>query len=130
MARPVLILALGMADQESMALWQPLSLILTVVLAIPALYTLHSVRVYFGLVRAMGGDHFRREYREMPLVEQGAYQWSSNAMYAFVFLGLWAAAFLTRSVAALSVALFQHAFIWVHFYCTEEPDMALIYGQE
>lgn len=29
---------------------------------------------------------------------------------------------------ALVVALFQHAFIWVHMYCTEGPDMGRIYG--
>jgi len=28
----------------------------------------------------------------------------------------------------LAAALFQHAYIWVHYYCTEEPDMQLIYG--
>lgn len=49
-------------------------------------------------------------------------------MYAFAFLGLWSIAFLTGSLAALSLALFQHAFVWVHYYCTEEPDMKLVYG--
>ena len=29
---------------------------------------------------------------------------------------------------ALAVALFQHAYIWVHYYCTEKPDMRRIYG--
>ena len=28
---------------------------------------------------------------------------------------------------ALVVAVFQHAYIWVHMYCTEAPDMARIY---
>ena len=50
-------------------------------------------------------------------------------MYAFAFLGLWSIALLTGSLAALSLALFQHVTIWAHYYCTEEPDMALIYGK-
>lgn len=41
---------------------------------------------------------------------------------------LWSIAFLLGSQAALSVALFQHAYIWVHYSCTEEPDMRLLYG--
>jgi protein-S-isoprenylcysteine O-methyltransferase Ste14 len=80
------------------------------------------------LIRALGGDHFRAEIREMPMVRKGAFRWSENAMYVFVFLGLWAIALLTGSQAALGLALFQHAYIWIHYYCTEKPDMELIYG--
>jgi len=95
---------------------------------IPAVYAGYSVGRYFGIDRALGGDHFRQRYREMPMVHEGAFAWSSNAMYAFVFLGLWGIALITGSQAALAAALFQHAYIWVHYYCTEEPDMKLIYG--
>ncbi len=49
-------------------------------------------------------------------------------MYAFVFLGLWGIAIIGRSQAALAVALFQHAYIWVHWYCTEQPDLVVLYG--
>ncbi|MFW5850458.1 MAG: methyltransferase [Spirochaetota bacterium] len=77
----------------------------------------------------MRGDHFRRRYREMPLVTQGVFRFSSNAMYGYAFLLLWAIALITRSHAALAAALFQHTYIWVHRYCTEEPDMPLLlYG--
>jgi protein-S-isoprenylcysteine O-methyltransferase Ste14 len=65
----------------------------------------------------------------MPLVREGAFKYSSNAMYTYVFLVFWAIAFFTGSTAALATALFQHAYIWVHYYCTEEPDMRVIYGQ-
>jgi protein-S-isoprenylcysteine O-methyltransferase Ste14 len=95
---------------------------------VPVVYTAWSVGRYFGIPRALGGDHFRQEYRELPLVREGAFKYSSNAMYAFVFLVFWAIALLTGSRAALASALFQHAYIWVHFYCTEEPDMQVIYG--
>jgi hypothetical protein len=97
-------------------------------LLVPALYTLWSVARYFGFARAMGGDHFRRGFRAMPLVRQGAFRYSSNAMYSFAFLALWSIAVLADSRAALAAALFQHAYIWVHMFCTESPDMKVLYG--
>ncbi|MBW2461764.1 MAG: hypothetical protein JRH11_08960 [Deltaproteobacteria bacterium] len=63
------------------------------------------------------------------MVREGAFKYSSNAMYAVVFLGLWGVALLTRSQAALAVALFQHAYIWVHWYVTEQPDGVVLYGR-
>jgi hypothetical protein len=129
-ARPILVVCLAIASRGSLDLPIPLSVGLGLVLLIPALYTIWSVVRYFGIVRAMGGDHFRTHYRTMPLVRQGAFAWSSNAMYTFAFLSLWSIALLIGSQAALSLALFQHAYIWVHFYCTEAPDMELLYGQD
>jgi hypothetical protein len=91
-------------------------------------WTMHSVKTYFGFARALGGDHFFERYRAMPMVRGGAFAWSSNAMYSFGFLGLWGIALIARSQASLAVALFQHAYIWVHWYCTEQPDCVLLYG--
>jgi hypothetical protein len=129
-ARPILVGCLAIANRGSLALPLPISGGLGVVLLGPALYTLWSVGRYFGIPRAIGGDHFRSHYRTMPLVNEGAFAWSNNAMYTFAFLGLWAMALLIGSQAALSAVLFQHAYIWVHFYCTEKPDMDLLYGQD
>jgi hypothetical protein len=50
-------------------------------------------------------------------------------MYAFLFLCFWSLALLAGSRAALASALFQHAYIWVHMYCTEGPDMCVLYGR-
>jgi hypothetical protein len=33
-----------------------------------------------------------------------------------------------NSSAALAVAAFSHAYIWVHFYATEKPDMDFLYS--
>jgi hypothetical protein len=96
---------------------------------VPALWTMHSVKKYFGFARALGGDHFFERYRAMPMVREGAFKYSSNAMYSFVFIGLWGIALLLGSQAALAVVLFQHAYIWVHWYCTEQPDGVVLYGQ-
>ena len=102
---------------------------LGVLLLLPAVWVMHSVAKYFGFARALGGDHFFERYRVMAMVRQRAFRYSSNAMYAFGFLAFWAIAFLTRSQVALAVALFQHAYIWVHWYCTEEPDGVVLYGR-
>ena len=49
-------------------------------------------------------------------------------MYWFAFLTLWVIAVAGASWAGLVVAAFSHAYIWVHYFCTERPDMKLIYG--
>ena len=127
-ARPILILGVAMADAGTAGLPRWFELTAGGALMVPAVYAAYSVGRYFGLDRALGGDHFRQRYREMPMVREGAFAWTSNAMYALVFLGLWSIALFTGSLAALAAALFQHAYIWVHYYCTELPDMDLIYN--
>ena len=128
-ARPLLVLAVGLADSGSLAIPRAVAIPLGTLLLVPAFYTMHSVKKYFGFARALGGDHFFERYRTMPMVREGAFRFSSNAMYALVFLGLWGIALLTRSQVALAAALFQHAYIWVHWYCTEQPDGVLLYGR-
>ena len=127
-ARPILVLGLAIANADTADLPRWFEIAAATALMIPAAYAGYSVGRYFGIDRALGGDHFRQRYREMPMVSEGAFAWSSNAMYALVFLGLWAIALFTGSLAALAAALFQHAYIWVHYYCTEKPDMDLIYA--
>jgi hypothetical protein len=128
LARPFLIAGVAVANAGTADLPRWFELAAGGVLMVPAVYGAYSVGRYFGIDRALGGDHFRKRYRSMPMVREGIFAWSSNAMYAFIFLGLWAIALLTGSLAALAAALFQHAYIWVHYYCTEAPDMDLIYG--
>lgn len=127
-ARPLVILGAGLADPTTLALSRWVEIVFGFVLLVPAAYTGWSVARYFGLERALGGDHFRQEFREMPLVEDGAFRWSSNAMYTFGFLGLWSIAFFLGSHVALVAALFQHAFVWAHYLGTEKPDMELMYS--
>lgn len=126
--RPILTVGLGLADLGSLKLPGVLQIVIGLVLLIPVGYTMWSFKRYFSIPRALGGDHFRQQYREMPLVKEGAFRYSSNALYSFGFFALWSIALLTGSRSALAAALFQHAYIWVHMYCTEEPDMQVIYG--
>jgi len=127
--RPVLTLLIGIVDAGSLPGPRWLQIVLGILLLPPAVYTIRSVFVYFGIERALGGDHFREEYRHMPFVKKGAFHYSDNAMYSFAFLFFWAIALFCGSTAALAAALFQHAYIWVHWYCTEAPDLDVIYSR-
>lgn len=128
--RLLLLLGLGLSDAGSLSQYRGLQIITGLLLLMPTFYGLYSVGRFFGLPRALGGDHFRQKYREMPLVREGAFQYTSNVMYGLIFLGLWSIALLSGSRAALAIALFQHAYIWVHMFTVEEPDMAVIYNPE
>jgi len=65
----------------------------------------------------------------MPLVRKGIFRFTDNGMYLYAFLLFWSIAIYFSSTAALLVALFSHLYIWVHYYCTEQPDMEYIYGR-
>ncbi|NQV80653.1 MAG: hypothetical protein HQ495_08870 [Alphaproteobacteria bacterium] len=127
-ARPLVILGVVLADPGSLALPKGVAVTIGLALCVPALFAMYSVARYFGIPRALGGDHFREHYRQMPLVSGGAYRFTDNAMYGHIFLGLWAIAFLAGSQVALAAALFQHAYIWIHYVATEKPDMDLLYA--
>lgn len=90
--------------------------------------TNYSVARYFGWKRAAGADHFFARYREMPFVRQGIFRLTPNAMYVFGFMLLWGIALAFASSAALVVAAFNHAYIWVHYLATERPDMQYLYA--
>ncbi|TWT87427.1 hypothetical protein Mal64_29660 [Pseudobythopirellula maris] len=127
--RFVTLLWLAWIDRGSLGLPSALAATAGVLLAMPGVYTMHSVARYFGFARAAGADHFDERYRTMPLVRRGVFRYTSNGMYAVAFLLFWAIALGFNSSAALVVAAFSHAYIWVHYYATERPDMAWLYGR-
>lgn len=126
-ARPLLLVVVGIADYGSLDGDRNMQLITGALLLPLAIWTMHSVLKYFTINRALGGDHFYDEYLNMPLVTEGAFKYTGNAMYTFVFTGLWGIGLLLGSWNALVLALFYHAYIWVHMYCTEDPDMRILY---
>jgi len=128
LARPVSLTLLTIADHDSFEMSIPVRVVICVILGLPAAYTLYSVVRYFGIARAAGIDHFDESYRSKPLVKEGIFKYTSNSMYWFAFLTLWVIAVAGASWAGLVVAAFSHAYIWVHCFCTERPDMKLIYG--
>ena len=127
LARPVLVLLAGLASRGSLGAARPLQIALGLGLLALAGWAMHSVIRHFTIPRALGGDHFEDRYLNMPLVREGIFRYSANAMYGIAFLGLWGIALICGSAVALVLALFQHAYIWVHMYCTEGPDMEVLY---
>lgn len=127
--RFVTVVLLGSTDQGSLGLPVNMATAGAITLSLPALYTLYSVRRYFGIVRAAGADHFDEKYRHMPLVREGIFRFTSNAMYVYAFFFFWAIAIGYNSLSALVVTAFSHAYIWVHYFATEKPDMDYLYSE-
>ncbi|WP_165798865.1 methyltransferase [Shimia abyssi] len=119
---------LAFQDLGSLGLNNSAIALLTLCLLLPGLYAMYSVQRYFGMARAAGGDHFDTRYRNAPLVKDGIFRFTENGMYLYAFLLFWAIAIGFNSSAALLVAAFSHAYIWVHFYATEKPDMEYLYA--
>jgi len=128
--RFISLLALAWMDRGSLELQIFPRAIVTILLALLGTYAMYSVKRYFGMVRAAGADHFDPRYRDMPLVRQGIFRFTSNGMYLYAFLLFWAIAVGLNSTAALTVAAFGHVYIWVHFYATEKPDMDSLYASD
>lgn len=126
-ARFVTLAWLGFVDRGSLSLPAGIQVVLTLILLTLGGYAMYSVRRYFGMARAAGADHFDPRYREMPLVKEGIFRFTNNGMYVYAFMLFWAIAIGFNSSAALLVAAFSHAYIWVHFLATEKPDMNFLY---
>ena len=128
-SRPVSILLLGISNHSTLTFPPILAYGTAFLLFIPGIYTIYSVIHFFGLDRAYGVDHFDLSYRDKPFVNQGMFRYTKNAMYKFGFLILWSLALLTLSKGALLAVVFNHLYIWVHYYFTELPDIRHIYGR-
>jgi hypothetical protein len=128
-ARVVLMFLLGYANQASLALAPLVMGVAAVVALVPALFLFYSVARYFTFARAFGADHFDPAFRTMPFERRGIFRFTPNGMYVFGFLLLWVPGLWWASAGALAAALFNHLYIWVHYYATERPDMAHIYGE-
>jgi protein-S-isoprenylcysteine O-methyltransferase Ste14 len=127
--RVLSVFALAIANRNTLAANIILLRIAAVIALAASVYVLYSVLRYFSLKRASGIDHFDEKYRSMPLVRKGIFRFTRNGMYTCGFLFLWVPALWFASVAALCAALFNHLYIWVHYYTTELPDMKRIYGE-
>ena len=127
-ARVVVVFILAIANRDALSVNLTALRILAIGAAIPTVYLFYSVKRYFGYKRALGIDHFDPSYRSIPFVRKGIFRFTRNGMYTYGFLLLWMPAMWYASPAALCVALFNHLYIWVHYYTTELPDMKRIYG--
>jgi protein-S-isoprenylcysteine O-methyltransferase Ste14 len=128
-ARIVLIFCLAISNRDSLPGNLFMHRTFAVITAIPAIYLVYSVTRYFGFRRAFGLDHFDAACRSVPFVRRGIFRFTRNGMYVYGFLLLWVPALWFASPAALTAALFNHLYIWVHYFSTELPDMKRIYGE-
>lgn len=129
LSRPITLTLLAISNANSLTINPTISYLIAILLFIPAAYLFYSVKNYFGVDRAFGIDHFEPEKaKTLPKVTKGIFKYTSNGMYVFGFLILWVPGFLFVSKAAILIALFNHVYIWVHYYYTEKPDMDYIYG--
>jgi hypothetical protein len=122
------LFALAWMDRGSLHLQILPRIVVTGILGVLGVYSMYSVMRYFGPARAAGADHFYPRYRNMPFVREGIFRFTSNGMYLYAFLLFWVIAIGFNSSAAVAVAAFSHAYIWVHFYATEKPDMDFLYS--
>ncbi len=127
--RLLALAGLAIANRNTLPVSQLMLNAIAVIIAIPLVYLLYSVKKYFGFKRALGTDHFDRSYRDRPLVNQGIFRYTKNPMYTFGFLFTWILGLLAASNAALLLAVFNHLYVWIHYYVTEKPDMMRIYGK-
>jgi protein-S-isoprenylcysteine O-methyltransferase Ste14 len=127
-SRFIAVLFLAISNKNSFNVNPIVSYGLSLVFGLLVLYVLYSIVRYFTFRRALGVDHFDVSYRNAGLVTKGIFRFTRNPMYIFALLILWIPGLLLSSEAALTVALFSHIYIWIHYFCTEKPDMKQIYG--
>lgn len=125
--RLVTVILLAVSNRSTLSVSPELAWLAAAVIVPWVVYLCYSVGKYFTVRRAYGFDHFDPGFRE-PMVRQGIFRYSGNAMYIFGLMILYIPGLLLLSEAALIVALFNHLYIWVHYFCTERPDMDVIYG--
>ena len=101
---------------------------LSIIIFIPGVYTMYSVKKYFGFLRAAGADHFESKYRDMPFERRGIFKWTPNAMYVFAIGIPFSFAVATGSKSMFIIAIYTYISIWLHYFCTEKEDFKVIYG--
>ena len=95
---------------------------------IPFIYTIYSIKKYFGFMRATGIDHFDPSYKDKPFEKRGIFKWTPNAMYVFAIGIPFSFAVATGSQSMFIVAIYTYISIWLHYFCTEKEDFKVIYG--
>jgi hypothetical protein len=128
LSRLAVVLILAWSNSSSLSWNRFLLYGIALVLSIPAVYTYYSVVRYFGITRAAGIDHFDASFQSTPFVKEGIFKFFSNPMYLFGVLVIWLPVLLFSSKAALLAALFNHLYVWVHYLCTEKPDIVFLYS--
>lgn len=127
-SRLIVIIFLSLSSKNTLSIDPAIPYGLVILITPVVIYLFYSVKKFFTIERAYGIDHFDENYNE-PYVKQGIFKYTDNGMYVFGLMVLYLPGLLLFSKAAILVALFNHAYIWVHYYFTERPDMIEIYGK-
>jgi len=122
------VVAASIANAQTLPISPAVAWTVAAIMVVPLVWLMASIRLYFGFAHALGGDHFFEEHRHQDLCRRGIFRYVPNAMYTVGFLVLWAPAIACASQAGLLLAAFNQAYIWVHYFCTEKPDMRRIYS--
>jgi hypothetical protein len=128
-ARFVSVAYLAILNGGTLALALSARLILVGIIGVLNVWGIYSVLRYFGIRRAFGLDHFDRSVARKGLVRGGAYRYMKNVMYLIILPAFCVPGLLWGSLASTLVGVFHWLFVWAHYYCTELPDMAEIYGR-
>ena len=126
-SRLITIIILAFSNESTLNLDPMISYTLAVLITPLVIFLFYSVKKYFTIERAFGIDHFDKHYNE-PYEKNGIFKYTDNGMYIFGLMILYLPGLLLLSKAAIIAALFNHVYIWVHYYCTERPDLLEIYG--
>ena len=102
--------------------------IISVLIFIPVIYTIYSIRKYFGFFRATGIGHFDLNYKNIPFEKRGIFKWTPNAMYVFAIGMFFGFAISSGSQAMFIFAVYTYIGVWLHYFCTEKEDFKVIYG--
>ena len=102
--------------------------IVAILIFVPFVYTIYSIKKYFGFLRATGKDHFDPSYKNIPFEKRGIFKWSSNAMYTFALAVFFGFAISAGSKAMFVFAAYSYIGTWLHYFCTEKEDFKVIYG--
>ena len=102
--------------------------IVAILIFVPFVYTIYSIKKYFGFLRATGKDHFDPSYKNIPFEKRGIFKWSSNAMYTFAVAVFFGFAISAGSKAMFVFAAYTYIGTWLHYFCTEKEDFKIIYG--
>jgi hypothetical protein len=127
-SRLIAIIILAYSNRSTLHIIPVFTYALAALITPLVIYLFYSVKKYFTIERAYGIDHFDKNYCE-PYVKKGIFKYTDNGMYVFGLMILYLPGLLLLSDAAIVAALFNHAYIWLHYYFTERPDMLEIYGE-
>ena len=100
----------------------------SVLIFMPFVYTIYSIKKYFGFMRATGIDHFDPSYKDKPFERRGIFKWTPNAMYTFALAIFFGFAISAGSKAMFVFAAYTYIGGWLHYFCTEKEDFKVIYG--